>query len=393
MRKRKLAGIGVLLGVTALLFGGCNEKEAPQKLRVGVTYYDQNDTYLNELIGLFKESLKEIESDKLEVSVTIRDAAGVQKNQNDQVEELIDEGCNILCVNLVDRADPSEIIDLARESEVPIIFFNREPVAEDLRQWEKLYYVGADAKQSGKLQGELAVEMIEENPQIDKNKDISVLRDISFEANYGEFVSILGVSGSGKSTLLNCISSLSAPTEGVVKVNNCNPYQLKNSRLSKFRREDISFIFQSYNLLPALPVLENVALPLRLSHKKVCRDDIQTLLDKMNFRADLMSSVSSLSGGEKQKVAIARAILSKTRIIFADEPTGALDSTSRKIIFEMLADLAQEGRCVIMVTHDIELASQTDRALILKDGKIYQELFNPTAEALYKALEIENSGG
>lgn len=229
--------------------------------------------------------------------------------------------------------------------------------------------------------------------QIDKNKDISVLRDISFEANYGEFVSILGVSGSGKSTLLNCISSLSAPTEGVVKVNNFNPYQLKNSRLSKFRREDISFIFQSYNLLPALPVLENVALPLRLSHKKVCRDDIQTLLDKMNFRADLMSSVSSLSGGEKQKVAIARAILSKTRIIFADEPTGALDSTSRKIIFEMLADLAQEGRCVIMVTHDIELASQTDRALILKDGKIYQELFNPTAEALYKALEIENSGG
>ena len=228
--------------------------------------------------------------------------------------------------------------------------------------------------------------------QIDKNKDISVLRDISFEANYGEFVSILGVSGSGKSTLLNCISSLSAPTEGVVKVNNCNPYQLKNSRLSKFRRDDISFIFQSYNLLPALPVLENVALPLRLSHKKVCRDDIQTLLDKMNFRADLMSPVSSLSGGEKQKVAIARAILSKTRIIFADEPTGALDSTSRKIIFEMLADLAQEGRCVIMVTHDIELASQTDRALILKDGKIYQELFNPTAEALYKALEIENSG-
>lgn len=228
--------------------------------------------------------------------------------------------------------------------------------------------------------------------QLDKNKDISVLRDISFEANYGEFVSILGVSGSGKSTLLNCISSLSAPTEGVVKVNNCNPYQLKNSRLSKFRREDISFIFQSYNLLPALPVLENVALPLRLSHKKVCRDDIQTLLDKMNFRADLMSPVSSLSGGEKQKVAIARAILSKTRIIFADEPTGALDSTSRKIIFEMLADLAQEGRCVIMVTHDIELASQTDRALILKDGKIYQELFNPTAEALYKALEIENSG-
>ena len=160
-----------MLGISVLLLGGCKEKETPQKLHVGVTYYDQSDTYLNELIGLFKESLKEIESDKLEVSVTIRDAAGVQKNQNDQVEELIDEGCNILCVNLVDRADPSEIIDFARESEVPIIFFNRQPVAEDLHQWDKLYYVGADAKQSGKLQGELAVEMIEENSQIDKNKD------------------------------------------------------------------------------------------------------------------------------------------------------------------------------------------------------------------------------
>jgi ABC transporter, ATP-binding protein len=227
---------------------------------------------------------------------------------------------------------------------------------------------------------------------IDKNKEITVLRDISFSAGYGEFVSILGVSGSGKSTLLNCISSLSGPTEGVVTVNGCNPYQLKNNRLSQFRREDISFIFQSYNLLPALPVIENVALPLRLSHKKVSKNDIQILLDKMNFKAELMSPVSSLSGGEKQKLAIARAILSNTRIIFADEPTGALDSTSRKIIFKMLADLAHEGRCVIMVTHDIELASQTDRALILKDGKIYQELFTPTVEVLYKALEMKDSG-
>lgn len=171
MKKRKLAGVGVLLSVVALFFCGCNEKEAQKKLHVGVTYYDQSDTYMNELIGSFKESLKEIESDNLEASVTIRDAAGVQKNQNDQVEELIDEGCNVLCVNLVDRADPSEIIDLAREREVPIIFFNREPVAEDLRQWDKLYYVGADAKQSGILQGELAAELIKKDGQIDKNKD------------------------------------------------------------------------------------------------------------------------------------------------------------------------------------------------------------------------------
>ena len=208
--------------------------------------------------------------------------------------------------------------------------------------------------------------------QIDKNKDISVLRDISFEANSGEFVSILGVSGSGKSTLLNCISSLSEPTEGVVKVNDCNPYQLKNSRLSKFRREDISFIFQSYNLLPALPVLENVSLPLILSHKQVCRDDIQTLLDKMNFRADLMSSVSSLSGGEKQKVAIARAILSKTRIIFADEPTASLDHHTAQEIMKIFSEL-QENTTIVCATHDYGILPQTARILRIKDGKVVED--------------------
>lgn len=103
--------------------------------------------------------------------MTLRDAAGSQRTQNDQVKELIDAGCNVLCVNLVDRADPSEIIDLARDNDVPIIFFNREPVAEDLMQWDKLYYVGAEAKQSGVMQGELAADVIQANSQIDRNKD------------------------------------------------------------------------------------------------------------------------------------------------------------------------------------------------------------------------------
>ena len=101
----------------------------------------------------------------------VRDAAGSQRTQNDQVKELIDAGCDVLCVNLVDRADPSEIIDLAREQDVPIIFFNREPVAEDLMQWESLYYVGAEAEESGRMQGELAADAIRADSQIDKNKD------------------------------------------------------------------------------------------------------------------------------------------------------------------------------------------------------------------------------
>lgn len=205
-----------------------------------------------------------------------------------------------------------------------------------------------------------------------KDKTISILKDVSLSVNYGEFVSILGVSGSGKSTLLNCLSSLSEPTSGEVVINGVNPYTLKDGKLAKFRRQDVAIIFQQYNLVPALPVLENVTLPLRLSGNTVDSHHVKALLDGLNFKADLSSLVSTLSGGEQQKVAISRAILADSKIIFADEPTGALDSVSRKLIFDSLRQLASQGKCVFMVTHDIELASKTDRALILKDGRISQ---------------------
>lgn len=145
--------------------------DTAEKVYVGVTYYNQSDTFLNELNTSFKEQIKGLEKEGLETAVAIRDAAGSQRVQNDQVKELISMGCNVLCVNLVDRADPSDILDLAKEHDVPIIFFNREPVAEDLMQWEKLYYVGADAKQSGVMQGELAAELIKSSLTIDRNKD------------------------------------------------------------------------------------------------------------------------------------------------------------------------------------------------------------------------------
>ena len=133
--------------------------------------YNQGDTFISELVRSFKEQLSQYESDEITTTVTVKDAAGVQRTQDDQVEELIDSGCNVLCVNLVDRTDPSEIIDLARENDVPIIFFNREPVAEDLMQWSGLYYVGAYAEQSGEIQGELAADIIRDNSSIDRNKD------------------------------------------------------------------------------------------------------------------------------------------------------------------------------------------------------------------------------
>lgn len=173
MQIRRKTAIAALVGTSMIFLASCGKEQEQevQRVHMGVAYYDQRDTFLNEMIGEMKNRMKEYETEDVEMMMSIREAGGVQRTQNDQVKELIDAGCNVLCVNLVDRADPSEIIDLAREREVPIIFFNREPVAEDLQQWENLYYVGADARQSGVLQGELAAERIRTDKNIDRNKD------------------------------------------------------------------------------------------------------------------------------------------------------------------------------------------------------------------------------
>ena len=150
---------------------GMPEKRETEKINIGLASYNQSDTYINELVSCFKEECNRLETNQHKISVTVQDAAGSQKIQNDQVKRLIKEGCNVLCVNLADRTNPSEIIEAAKESDIPLIFFNREPVAEDLNQWEKLYYVGAKAKQSGVMQGELAADLIWERKTVDRNKD------------------------------------------------------------------------------------------------------------------------------------------------------------------------------------------------------------------------------
>lgn len=173
MKGRKKIAAGMLCCMCILGINGCGQADSDnsQNVYVGVTYYDQSDIFLNELLDCFKKEIQDLESEEKKISVTIQGAGGSQRTQDDQVKELIDGGCNVLCVNLVDRTDPSEIIDLAREKQVPIIFFNREPVAEDMAQWEQLYYVGAKAEESGTMQGEMAAEAIKANPQVDRNKD------------------------------------------------------------------------------------------------------------------------------------------------------------------------------------------------------------------------------
>lgn len=173
MKKQTFWILTVMLCISMICLSACEQKhtDTADKVRVGVVYYNKSDTFLNQMIACLKEQFEKFAARGLEITVTVRDAAGSQRTQDDQVEELLDAGCAVLCINLVDRADPSEIIDLAREHDVPIIFFNREPVAEDMMQWDKLYYVGADARQSGVMQGELAADFILHDKKTDRNKD------------------------------------------------------------------------------------------------------------------------------------------------------------------------------------------------------------------------------
>ena len=174
MDKRKIKNIMALICLMGiLLYGACGneKKETPKQIYIGVACYDQRDTFLGELLETFKRECRTLEKKGYDISLTIMDAANSQRTQDDQVQEMIDNGCDILCVNLADRTDPSQIITAAQEHDIPIIFFNREPVEEDLMRWDQLYYVGAKAKQSGQMQGQLAADYIKEHPDVDRNHD------------------------------------------------------------------------------------------------------------------------------------------------------------------------------------------------------------------------------
>mgnify|MGYP002315367717 CR=1 FL=1 len=173
MRSRIRNTMMILCFALILSFVSCSNTRVDEKkqIYIGVTCYDQKDTFIGELIETFKKECASLDTDKYDISMTIMDAAGSQRAQDDQVQEMIEDGCNVLCINLADRTDLSHIINAAMEKDIPIIFFNREPVWEDLMQWEDLYYVGCDAEQSGVMQGEIAADYIKNHPEVDKNQD------------------------------------------------------------------------------------------------------------------------------------------------------------------------------------------------------------------------------
>lgn len=171
-RKNKIISLMCIFALAVLLTGcGSSVTKTDYTLRVGVVTYTPDDAFINAMTDVLKNDLKAKESNTMKIIVSVRSGDNDQQEQDEIVEEMIDAGCDVLCVNLVDRTAPSNIIRMARQNDIPVIFFNREPVQEDLLQWDKLYYVGCDAAQSGEMQGEIAAEYIKNHPEVDKNGD------------------------------------------------------------------------------------------------------------------------------------------------------------------------------------------------------------------------------
>lgn len=201
--------------------------------------------------------------------------------------------------------------------------------------------------------------------------------NISFDINDGEFVVIMGASGSGKSTLLNCISTIDRVTSGHIYLKGQDITKLKGRQLTKFRRDSLGFIFQDFNLLDTLTAFENIALALTIkkTNYKLIDDKVSKIASALGIKEILNKYPYELSGGQKQRVACARAIVTNPDLILADEPTGALDSKSARLLLESLNTLNQKlNATILMVTHDCFTASYGDRVIFIKDGKIFSEI-------------------
>ena len=200
---------------------------------------------------------------------------------------------------------------------------------------------------------------------------------ISFEVDKGEFVGIMGASGSGKTTLLNCISTIDRVTSGHIYVGNEDITKLKGNKLNKFRREELGFIFQDFNLLDTLTAYENIALALSIQNAPAeeIPDRIYTIAEQLGVKEVLNKYTYQMSGGQKQRVAAARAIITNPKLVLADEPTGALDSKSARFLLESLSEMNESYLAtILMVTHDAFTASYASRVIFIKDGQIFHEI-------------------
>jgi putative ABC transport system ATP-binding protein len=216
---------------------------------------------------------------------------------------------------------------------------------------------------------------------------VDALRGVSLDVTSGELVAVMGPSGSGKSTLMHLLAALDKPTSGTITIAGQDVGSLSDAEVTKLRRRNIGFVFQFFNLLPMLTAEENIVLPLSIAGEKPDREFLEGLLDRVGLTDRRHHRPSELSGGQQQRVAIARALVSQPTVVFADEPTGNLDSKTGAEILELLRSSAEDlGQTMVMVTHDAQAATIADRVMFLADGRIVEELRRSPAPEILAAM-------
>ena len=230
---------------------------------------------------------------------------------------------------------------------------------------------------------------------------VEALRNVNFSVEEGEYVAIMGESGSGKTTLLNILAALDRPTGGTVQLDGKNLASIKDSAIASFRREHLGFVFQDFNLLDTFSLEDNIYLPLVLAGKQYqeMHSRLEPLAKKLGITSLLKKYPYEVSGGQKQRAAVARALITDPRLVLADEPTGALDSRATDELLRLFNTINEDGQTILMVTHSVKAASHAGRVLFIKDGEVYHKIYrgDSTEEQMYQkisdTLTVLTTGG
>ncbi|MBC8543421.1 ABC transporter ATP-binding protein [Bianquea renquensis] len=219
---------------------------------------------------------------------------------------------------------------------------------------------------------------------------VEALKNVSFTVEQGEYVAIMGESGSGKTTLLNILAALDKPTNGIVSLDGRDLSKVKESAVSAFRRDNLGFVFQDFNLLDTFTLEDNIYLPLVLAgkHYTEMKQRLTPIASQLGIADILKKYPYEVSGGQKQRAAVARALITNPRLILADEPTGALDSRATDELLRLFSEINRKGQTILMVTHSVKAASHAGRVLFIKDGEVFHQIYrgNSTNEQLYQKI-------
>ncbi|MRK03058.1 MULTISPECIES: ABC transporter ATP-binding protein [Aeromicrobium] len=222
---------------------------------------------------------------------------------------------------------------------------------------------------------------------------VQALDDVSLTVERGSFLAVMGPSGSGKSTLMHCAAALDVPTSGTVLIGGHDTRSLDETRRTELRRDLVGFVFQGYNLVPSLSVADNITLPLRLAGRRADPAWVTSLVNRVGLGGRLDHRPAELSGGQQQRAAIARALVTEPAVVFADEPTGALDLRTARGVLDLFREVAEDlGQTIVMVTHDPAVAAQADTVVVMADGHIVQTVTDPDAADLANRLISMSEG-